>query len=491
MIRFATLLIVLFIISACDIRAPMPTPEPPLVINLNVNGQESCELSSGEQATLSIRAQGSLPANYQTDWTSSIGKFIQEDRNVATYQAPESDTEQRATISIMVQDANSVIAQDEMTCVITPEQVPIQESEPIITATLTDTPTLPATEIPISTVTETLGELTVEELIVRGIVRIGIHEDFEPFSYENENGNRVGFEVDIAKEFAKRWFKGVGTVEFHLVAGESRLSAVEDGIVDLSIAAVTRTTDRCSRVNCTFPYFEDGARILVRADSGIKGVCELDGKLVSATENTTEPSIIERKMPDWCEFAVDPQAVPYPTRNEAIEAVEDGKVAAYTTDGIGLEGFANRNDALIVVGDPFSSEPYSVITAKRNNSIQQLIEVTLQEMKRDGTYNTLFIRWFGCDNVPYRIDMNTHSDSDLRDYATTNDLLSASEPCAPPPEAYLVERGDTLGGIAQSLLGAFNLYPCIHDLNGDVIGANPNQMQAGITLQIPDISQCE
>jgi hypothetical protein len=172
----------------------------------------------------------------------------------------------------------------------------------------------------------------------------------------------------------------------------------------------------------------------------------------------------------------------------------DGEVEAFTSDGIALERFAEGRP-LKVVGNHFSEEPYGFGIAKGDDRLRQLVNLTMAEMAKDGTYAAIYRKWFGDGLSPYPLegqpDTGSVSDPQLAALAVT-DVAAIFEP-APAnaaPSEYVVQPGDTLSRIAGKLWGDVgpNAWRRIHEANKAAIGDDPNQIEVGMRLTIPAIS---
>jgi len=86
-------------------------------------------------------------------------------------------------------------------------------------------------------------------------------------------------------------------------------------------------------------------------------------------------------------------------------ALEQGKIDAYTTDGIILAGLRAKSPNAAnyeVVGDFYTNEPYSFILRENDSKWRDFVNHALMEMLEDGTYFTIYDKWFGAEGVvPY------------------------------------------------------------------------------------------
>ncbi len=370
----------------------------------------------------------------------------------------------------------------------------IEEPTEIPTLTTIVEPTVTIATAEIATATETpesevIFPQTAQEahaqLIEKGEIVIGVPINGGVLSQTNEQGVYEGFEVDIAREFAKRWFGSEQNITIIPVTSPERIPFLEDGTVDLIVAALTRTDDRCTNyVECSQTYFKDGARLLVRRDSGIAGLCDLDGEFVAAVTGTTGADSVIANASFFCDENVRIGVLAqYSNRSSAINAVKNQEASAYTTDGVILTSF--EDDLLVVVGDELSDEPYAVGARKGNTGLIQLVELTLQEMTRDETYREIYETWFRCTRAPFLIDLTyraTEAPSFIKDIdAPARDTLCVVK------STYTVQPGDNFFGIALEVFGDPALYPCIQEFNGieDV-----RQLSVNRVLDIPARETC-
>ena len=72
--------------------------------------------------------------------------------------------------------------------------------------------------------------------------------DFKPFSFLDAHQQRVGFEVDLIRELARRWLGNADAVTFVPVPTERRIATLLEGKVDLIAAALTNTPARQQQI---------------------------------------------------------------------------------------------------------------------------------------------------------------------------------------------------------------------------------------------------
>ncbi|MGH6919953.1 MAG: transporter substrate-binding and LysM peptidoglycan-binding domain-containing protein, partial [Geminicoccaceae bacterium] len=328
----------------------------------------------------------------------------------------------------------------------------------------------------------------VAAIIARDRLIAVVENDFAPFSFE-EDGRRVGFEVDMMREFARRWLGDGEAVTFLPVASDQRIATLQQGDADLIAAALTRTAAREELIDFSQTYFKDGQRILVAEDADIAGPCDLAGRKVAVVAGTTSLDNLKAEAAT-CGFAIEDDLVLFERHDQAVAALLAGEVNAFTSDGIALERLA-EGQPLKVVGNHFSEERYGFGIRKGDERQRRLVDLTLQEMARDATYAAIYQKWFGDDLRPYPLqaDPSLAGDQQLVALAST-DLPPLFEPVpagAAAGSEYVVQPGDTLSTIAGKHFGDVGpaAWRAIWEANKAVIGGDPNRIRVGMRLTLP------
>jgi ABC-type amino acid transport substrate-binding protein/phage tail protein X len=313
---------------------------------------------------------------------------------------------------------------------------------------------------------------------------------FEPFSFYGEDGRRTGFEIDFLREFARRWLDDPNAVTYLPVPSDARIPTLRRGRADLIAAALTKTPERAEQVDFSLTYFKDGQRLLVPETSAVADVCDLEGRKVAAVEDSTSVDNIRAEAAS-CGYELEDNLVTFRRHDDAVQALLDGEVDAFTSDGVALTTFA-EGQPLKVVGNPFSEEPYGFAVSKGDARLLQLIDTTLREMEQDGTYAAIYQRWFGDAIRPLPLgdaDART-ADADLAEL-TTSSAPAEVEPSAAAVETadtYVVRPGDTLSSIARKYYGDAwaTSWQRIYEANADLIGDDPGRINVGMRLEIPE-----
>lgn len=220
-----------------------------------------------------------------------------------------------------------------------------------------------------------------------------------PFGGNNEDGEPIGFDVDLMREFAKRWLGDPEAVNFVDVSAEERFRRLRNGDVDILSAATTRTKARelIEEISFSQSYYETGQNIIARRDDNLKSETDaktlqrLAGKRIGILAGTTSRFALLAE-----EAGVMVEIVDYEGLDEALPHLLSKQIDAISIDESILIGFAQKHpDELeILLDDFFSQEPYGLGIRKHDHRFRDLVNFTLQEIKADGTYDRLYRKWF-------------------------------------------------------------------------------------------------
>jgi polar amino acid transport system substrate-binding protein len=205
--------------------------------------------------------------------------------------------------------------------------------------------------------------------------RIGVKCDAPPFGYINVRGENDGFDVEIAHWFARFAFGKPNRVTFTCAPTPTREPLLTTDRVDLVISTFTYTRDRDTRIDFSRAYYKATGRLLVKNDSPIRSLGDLNGKTVS----TTSGSIYDRWM-KRC-FA---NTKPLVTDNltSAILAFNQGRADAVMWDDTVLAVQAGLDPNTKLTNDTFLSLPYGIGIKQGNVAMKRWVDARLEVMRK-------------------------------------------------------------------------------------------------------------
>ena len=223
-----------------------------------------------------------------------------------------------------------------------------------------------------------------EELIM------GLDDTFAPMGFRDEKGELVGFDVDLANEVAERI--GV-TIKFQPIDWSMKETELNAGNIDLIWNGYTITAERQEKVAFTKPYLENSQIIVTLADSDINTKVDLAGKNVAVQAESSALDAINSEPEVAESFG---ELVEFSTNNEAFSDLESGRSDALVVDEVNARYFMKQvgEEKYKVLDEDFGDEEYGIGLRKEDTELLKKINDAMDEMKKDGTYDAIYAKWF-------------------------------------------------------------------------------------------------
>ncbi len=219
---------------------------------------------------------------------------------------------------------------------------------------------------------------------------VGLDDNFPPMGFRDEKNELVGFDIDMAREAAKRM--GVA-VEFKPIDWSAKEAELSGQRVDALWNGLTITPERKQNIAFTAPYMENHQIVVVSAQSPIKAKADLAGKVVGAQEGSSAVDAVKK------EDAVFKSFKEFKTFGDNVTALMDlstGRLEAVVVDEVvGRYYVAKKPGAYAVLEENFGTEDYGVGVRKDDTALQGRLDKALADMKQDGTAGKIATQWFG------------------------------------------------------------------------------------------------
>lgn len=231
---------------------------------------------------------------------------------------------------------------------------------------------------------------TLERVKADGVVRVGIRFDNPPLSYIDPDGNWVGFDVDLANELAERLGVELEAVK---VDETTRISFLQEGKIDMAVASMNHTRKREAAVDFSITYFWDRQTFLVRGESGFTSLDDLIGKKVALNAGSSAIDAWQRYIE--AKGGGEPEIVEFTDKVAAVQALRDGAVDGYAEDGVTLLALAAGDKTLVLIPGGINPVQFGIGLPLNDSAWRDEINYVLQDTWTDGTYQTIYERWFG------------------------------------------------------------------------------------------------
>ncbi len=203
---------------------------------------------------------------------------------------------------------------------------------------------------------------TLDTVMDRGYLIVGVNASNPGFSYLDPDGNYLGFEADMGRSIAAAVLGDPEKVQFRPLTSKERFAALQSGEIDLLIRTATHTMTRDTDLSLDFsaPYYYDGQTFMVRKDSGIKTIADLEGAAICVlTGSTSEGNLSDIMASRNLTY----KPVLFENLDELMGAFEKGRADAWTGDRSGLmTRMRNTADpsAYTLLDETISKEPLAI-----------------------------------------------------------------------------------------------------------------------------------
>lgn len=222
---------------------------------------------------------------------------------------------------------------------------------------------------------------------------VGLDDNFPPMGFRDEKNNLVGFDIDMAREAAKR----LGAeVEFKPIDWNAKEAELGGKRVDALWNGLTITEKRKEQIAFTAPYLENRQIVIVTAASPIKAKADLAGKVVGVQEGSSAVEAIEK---DAAAKTIK-ELKKFGDNVAALMDLTTGRLDALVVDEVvGRYYIAKKPGEYVVLDEHFGTEEYGVGVRKDDAELLGKLQKAMDEMKKDGSAARISTQWFGKDIV--------------------------------------------------------------------------------------------
>lgn len=227
---------------------------------------------------------------------------------------------------------------------------------------------------------------------------VGFDAEYPPYGYKDDNGEYVGFDLDLAQEVCARnaWELVKQPIDW-----DSKDMELNSGSIDCIWNGFTMT-GREDDYTWSKPYVDNSIVVVVKEGSGIEKKEDLAGKVVAVQADSsglaalTDEEDNEENLKLAASFSDLQQVADY---NTAFMNLEAGAVDAIVVD-IGVADYQlESRTGFAMLDDKIRTEQYAVGFKLGNEELRDQVQSTLDEMLKDGTFDDIAKKWDLSDMV--------------------------------------------------------------------------------------------
>ena len=260
---------------------------------------------------------------------------------------------------------------------------------------------------------------TLAKIKASGAITYGYRESSFGFSYLDANLKPIGYSIDICNrilEAIKTELKMPNVeVKYQNVTSANRIPLVQNGTVDIECGSTTNLIERQKLVAFSPDIFRYNVRTLVKADSGIKSIADLQGKTVVTTAGTTSFRLLKEADKGR---NLEVTNLAGKDHSDSFLLVENGRAQAFILDDILLAGqIANARNPkdFIIVGESLRTENQSLMFRRDDPQLKALVDRVVSGMMKSGEMEKLYQKWFMSPIAPKNININYPLNAETRD----------------------------------------------------------------------------
>ncbi|MER2063719.1 MAG: amino acid ABC transporter substrate-binding protein [Alkalibacterium sp.] len=222
---------------------------------------------------------------------------------------------------------------------------------------------------------------------------IGLDDTFAPMGFRDDEGELVGFDIDLAEAVAEDLDYNISFQPIDWAMKETELNA---GNIDMIWNGYTITDERAEKVDFSSPYLENSQLIVTLEGNAIEAKEDLAGRKVAAQQSSSAVSAIEGDPSNILSEFDNSEVIQYPSNNDVFNDLISGRSDAIVVDEtLGRYYMSqNPNPEYKVLTDNFGDEEYAIGFRKEDDELREKFNASLERLMDDGTYDDIYGTWF-------------------------------------------------------------------------------------------------
>jgi polar amino acid transport system substrate-binding protein len=234
-----------------------------------------------------------------------------------------------------------------------------------------------------------------EDIKDKGYFVLGLDDAFPPMGFRDESNQIVGFDIDLAKEAAKRMDVDV---KFQPIVWDSKVEELNSGNIDVIWNGFSITPERLEQMLFTKPYIKNRQVIVVTADSAINSKADLAGKKIGIQAGSSAQDAV---LADEATYeAIKDNLLEFEDNVMALRDLKGGGLEAVVVDIIVGKYYISKHPGEYkFLEEDFGAEDFGIGMRLTDKAFQAELDKALDAMKKDGTASKISDKWFGEDII--------------------------------------------------------------------------------------------
>lgn len=231
---------------------------------------------------------------------------------------------------------------------------------------------------------------SLQAVLDAGQLVLGLDAEFPPMGFRDENGEIVGFDIDVAQEVCKRL--GVKLVT-QPINWDTKEESLNSGEIDCIWNGLSVTPARAEAMALSDPYMKNELIVVITADSDARSLRDLSGKSIGVQSGSTALETLQQSDIYPCVIVKT-----FDDNLTLLNKLVDGTVDAALVDSVVAYYFIfSDDDAFFILSDSLGEEKYAIGFRRDDLALRDRIQEIVSDMKADGTLGDISKKWFGSD----------------------------------------------------------------------------------------------
>ncbi|MFT3893421.1 MAG: ABC transporter substrate-binding protein [Anaerolineales bacterium] len=233
----------------------------------------------------------------------------------------------------------------------------------------------------------------LEAIQKAGVIKVGTSADYPPFESVDANGVKVGFDVELMTEIAKRLGVDLEWVDMPF---DSLIAAVQEGKIDASISAFNYSEERDQTVDFSEAYYtsEDAFTVADAFAGAISNPEDVANFKVGVQTGTTQDSWLTDTLVTPGKLAEE-NLFRYDRVDQSMMDLKNGRIEVMMSDYVPAQALATQLGGLkIVYHGVLSSGPMNIVVPQDDKELAQAINEVIKQLQSEGFIDALAVKYF-------------------------------------------------------------------------------------------------
>ncbi|MEO5291351.1 amino acid ABC transporter substrate-binding protein [Limosilactobacillus sp. WILCCON 0053] len=232
-----------------------------------------------------------------------------------------------------------------------------------------------------------------------GKLTIGVDDSFVPMDFRQKNGKLVGYDVDLSRAVCK--VLGL-KADFQSIDWSMKETELKNGTIDVIWNGYTATPARRKRIAFSRVYELSGQSLVVKKDSGINKLADMQGKILGVQQSSTAQTDLNKYPQVLKNYIKDRKPILYQDNESAFLDLQAGRIqgvlAGTEYAGYYATHIAHSSNYKLITTDQFPQDRVAVGMRKGDVTLRKKINYALGVLQKNGTLRRINKKWLGIDS---------------------------------------------------------------------------------------------